>query len=127
MGKRKRGEADDVEVSTASTANMNGTVATANSSSTARSSRPTRSSSLSNSPVRPLPTARAVFGLAGSPPKREKENEDGGDAASKSVDNSIGDASSKKRRVLDEDEPERVYCGDASDLPESMTSMKLSA
>jgi hypothetical protein len=126
MGKRKRGEADDVEISAASTANMNGTVATTNSSSTARSSRPTRSSSLSNSPVRPLPTARAVFGLAGSPPKREKANEDG-DAASKSVDNSIGDASSKKRRVLDEDEPERVYCGDASDLPESMTSMKLSA
>jgi hypothetical protein len=76
--------------------------------------------------MRPLPTARAVFGLAGLPSKREKESEDGGDAASKSIDGSIGDASSKKRRVVDEDEPERVYCGDASDLPESMTNMKLS-
>jgi hypothetical protein len=121
MGKRKRGEADDAEPSTLL---INGTISTTDSpSSTARSSRPARSSSLSNAPIRPLPTARAVFGLGGSPSRREKEGEEGGEATLKSID---GDASSKKRRVVDEDEPEKVYCGDASDLPESMTNMKLS-
>lgn len=77
--------------------------------------------------MRPLPTARGVFGLAGSPSKRDKESDDVGDVTSKGIGELVGDASSKKRRVVDEDESDRVYCGDASDLPESMTNMKLSS
>lgn len=61
-----------------------------------------------------LPTARAVFGLAGSTSSLRPSDEEGADSGG-----------SRKRRVIDAEDGDRVYCGDANDLPDSLRDMKL--
>lgn len=127
IGKRKRGSADAPEPEQSITETPNGTTKSDSPMSTTRSARATRSSSLTNNPVRPLPTARAVFGLAGSPAKKEPDGADAEDLTDKLKNlDAFEDAQPKKRRVLNADESERVYCGDANDLPNELVNMTIS-